>query len=54
MSQATPVHPGVGDRNLLLGVLALQMDFVPQEALVAAMRAWANNEAAAAKSHLRA
>jgi tRNA A-37 threonylcarbamoyl transferase component Bud32 len=41
MSQATPVHPGVGDRNLLLGVLALQMDFVPQEALVAAMRAWA-------------
>jgi tRNA A-37 threonylcarbamoyl transferase component Bud32 len=41
MSQATPARPGVGDRNLLFGMLALQMDFVPQGALVAAMQAWA-------------
>ena len=41
MSQATPVSAGAGDRNLLFGMLALQMDFVPQGALVAAMQAWA-------------
>src|SRR5207302_1883684 len=28
------------DRNLLFGVLALQMDFVTRDALVAAMNAW--------------
>ncbi|HKD35694.1 MAG TPA: hypothetical protein VKB78_02810, partial [Pirellulales bacterium] len=28
------------DRNLLFGVLALQMDFVSREQLVAAMNAW--------------
>src|SRR5262249_20716276 len=28
------------DRNLLFGILALQMDFVTQDALVAAMHAW--------------
>jgi serine/threonine-protein kinase len=28
------------DRNLLLGILALQMDFVSRDALVAAMHAW--------------
>jgi serine/threonine-protein kinase len=36
-------HPPSGqyaDRNLLFGVLALQMDFVSREALVAAMNAW--------------
>jgi hypothetical protein len=28
------------DRNLLFGVLALQMDFITRDALVAAMNAW--------------
>jgi len=28
------------DRNLLLGIIALQMDFIPRDALVAAMNAW--------------
>jgi tRNA A-37 threonylcarbamoyl transferase component Bud32 len=41
MSQAKPISPEVGDRNLLFGILALQMDFVGQDALVAAMQAWA-------------
>jgi hypothetical protein len=29
------------DRNLLLGIIALQMDFISREALIAAMHAWA-------------
>src|SRR6185295_17219257 len=29
------------DRNLLFGVLALQMDFITREQLIAAMQAWA-------------
>ena len=29
------------DRNLLLGTLALQLDFIRPEALIAAMHAWA-------------
>src|SRR5271165_1934755 len=33
---ATPEH----DRNLLFGILALQMDFISRDALVAAMNAW--------------
>ena len=32
-------HP-VSDRNLLFGILALQMDFISRDALVAAMHAW--------------
>ena len=28
------------DRNLLFGILALQMDFIDREQLVAAMNAW--------------
>ena len=28
------------DRNLLLGILALQMDFITRDALIAAMNAW--------------
>src|SRR4051794_26046220 len=28
------------DRNLLFGILALQMDFVTRDALIAAMNAW--------------
>ena len=37
MSQ--PERP-TADRNLLFGVLALQMNFVSRDALVAAMHAW--------------
>src|SRR5947209_10376182 len=32
--------PSAADRNLLFGILALQMDFVSRDALVAAMHAW--------------
>jgi eukaryotic-like serine/threonine-protein kinase len=28
------------DRNLLFGILALQMDFISRDALIAAMNAW--------------
>jgi tRNA A-37 threonylcarbamoyl transferase component Bud32 len=35
-----PEQLKVGDRNLLFGMLALQMDFVRQDVLVAAMQAW--------------
>jgi hypothetical protein len=34
-----PPSPGA-DRNLLFGILALQMDFVSRDALIAAMHAW--------------
>src|SRR5258707_4179266 len=30
----------VADRNLLFGILALQMDFIRRDALIAAMNAW--------------
>src|SRR5436189_4209636 len=30
----------VSDRNLLYGILALQMDFISRDALVSAMHAW--------------
>jgi WD40 repeat protein/tRNA A-37 threonylcarbamoyl transferase component Bud32 len=39
MSDATPGRPGA-DRNLLFGILALQMDFIGRDALIAAMHAW--------------
>jgi hypothetical protein len=32
--------PQTADRNLLLGILALQTDFVTRDALIAAMLAW--------------
>jgi Flp pilus assembly protein TadD len=32
--------PAVADRNLLFGILALQMDFISRDALLAAMQAW--------------
>jgi len=32
------------DRNLLLGVIALQMDFISRDALIAAMNAWVLNK----------
>jgi serine/threonine-protein kinase len=36
----SPCSPGAADRNLLFGVLALQMDFISREALIQAMNAW--------------
>src|SRR5262249_41787511 len=36
-------NPGA-DRNLLFGVLALQMDFITKEVLVQAMNAWVLNK----------
>jgi serine/threonine protein kinase len=39
MSEPVPPH-AAADRNLLFGVLALQMDFVGKEALLKAMNAW--------------
>jgi serine/threonine protein kinase/Tfp pilus assembly protein PilF len=39
MHEPTPSRPAA-DRNLLFGILALQMDFITQEALIQAMRAW--------------
>ena len=33
------------DRNLLLGIIALQMDFISRDALIAAMHAWVLNKA---------
>jgi hypothetical protein len=32
--------PPTADRNLLLGILALQTDFITRDALIAAMLAW--------------
>jgi hypothetical protein len=34
------MSPAQSDRNLLFGILAVQMDFVGRDALVAAMSAW--------------
>ena len=34
-----------GDRNLLFGILALQMDFIARDALVKAMHAWVLDKA---------
>ncbi len=36
----SPSSPATADRNLLFGVLALQMDFISREALIRAMNAW--------------
>ena len=33
------------DRNLLFGILALQMDFIRRDALIAAMHAWVLDKA---------
>jgi eukaryotic-like serine/threonine-protein kinase len=32
--------PKTTDRNLLFGILALQMDFISRDQLIAAMNAW--------------
>jgi tetratricopeptide (TPR) repeat protein len=39
MSSPAP-HPASADANLLFGILALQMDFITRDQLVAAMHAW--------------
>ncbi len=39
MPDATPAGPAA-DRNLLFGILAVQMDFVSRDALIAAMHTW--------------
>jgi serine/threonine-protein kinase len=39
MSDTAPSRPAA-DRNLLFGVLALQMDFISRDALIRAMNAW--------------
>jgi tetratricopeptide (TPR) repeat protein len=39
MPNATPAGPSA-DRNLLFGILAVQMDFISRDALIAAMHAW--------------
>ncbi len=44
MSDPMPLRPSA-DRNLLFGILALQMDFVRREALIAAMHAWVLDKA---------
>jgi serine/threonine protein kinase len=36
----TSTTPPAADRNLLFGILALQMDFISRDALIAAMHAW--------------
>jgi hypothetical protein len=38
MSESSP--PRAADRNLLFGILALQMDFITRDALIKAMHAW--------------
>ena len=35
-----PSGPNSADRNLLFGIIALQMDFVSRDQLIAAMQAW--------------
>ena len=44
MSDVTPSRPSA-DRNLLFGILALQMDFISRDALIAAMNAWVLDKA---------
>jgi hypothetical protein len=43
MPNATPHHP-CADRNLLFGILALQMDFISRDALIAARHAWVQDK----------
>ncbi len=45
MSNPTPPRPGAADRNLLFGMLALQMEFLRADELVAAMQAWVFDKA---------
>jgi tetratricopeptide (TPR) repeat protein/tRNA A-37 threonylcarbamoyl transferase component Bud32 len=40
-SNDTGTSPAAADRNLLFGILALQMDFIQRDALIAGMHGWA-------------
>src|SRR5437879_3662540 len=44
MAGSTPSRPNA-DRNLLFGILALQMDFLARDALIAGMNAWVLDKA---------
>jgi hypothetical protein len=44
LSDQTPSRPAT-DRNLLFGILALQMDFISRDALIAVMHAWVLDKA---------
>jgi eukaryotic-like serine/threonine-protein kinase len=44
---------GAADRNLLLGIIALQMDFISRDDLIAAMNAWVLNKTTALSRILR-
>src|SRR5438105_12277889 len=37
---SNPSTPAAADRNLLFGILALQMDFISRDALITAMNTW--------------
>jgi serine/threonine-protein kinase len=43
--EATVMSSAPSDRNLLFGVLALQMDFIDRDALIAALHAWVLDKA---------
>jgi hypothetical protein len=40
----TPNIPPAADRNLLFGILALQMDFISRDALIEAMYTWVKDK----------
>src|SRR5262249_6790688 len=43
--EVRPMSHAAADRNLLFGILALQMDFITRDALVGAMHAWVLDKA---------
>src|SRR5262249_1738742 len=43
--QEFAIMPRVADRNLLFGILALQMDFITRDQLIVAMHAWVLDKA---------
>jgi hypothetical protein len=45
MSDRIPSSGRSADRNLLFGILALQMDFISRDALIAAIHAWVLDKA---------
>jgi serine/threonine-protein kinase len=45
LAEARPMSQAASDRNLLFGILAVQMDFVSRDALLAAMSAWVLDKA---------
>jgi hypothetical protein len=40
LDEELPMSQPTADRNLLFGILALQMDFIDRDALIKAMNAW--------------